>query len=220
MPCARGFQKLVGGEARTNCSDSCFQESLFRGKPLFRGGQTIHILLSQMKKINSCTCAHIDFVLNFPTRRIQLQRVDTNLFARVRWPNWPRGCRSEMAMAVLVRTLLAHSERNQAISRHFRIREAASCRASISAYICHMPRHQVVSTAVASKQFDSAAMPEGCAAGGGRREDAETEGRDSGQRQGQRPTPKHTASETRNIAAVPGTGGIPTTIAKQTVAPP
>ena len=86
------------------------------------------------------------------------------------------------------------------------------CRASILAYICHMPRHQVVSTAVASKQFDSAAMPEGWAARGGRREDAETEGRDSGQRQRQRPTLKHTANETGNIVAVPGTGGIPTTI--------
>ena len=69
--CAR-ISELVG-RVRT----AVFRIPYSGESPYSGDGRQFTYYLSQMKIINSCTCAHIDFVLNFPTRRIQLQRVDT-----------------------------------------------------------------------------------------------------------------------------------------------
>eukprot|EP01048_Picozoa_sp_COSAG05_P000843 COSAG05_NODE_26_length_29797_cov_35.911139_6_plen_315_part_00 len=168
-----------------------------------------------MKNINSCTCAHINFVLNFPTRRIQLQRVDTTCGGG----GQSRDLSNVSQLAGRAACTAVAGWRWPCSYGHFGVRTSGTKPyRGISRYgkrllagrvywpiyaICHVIRW-CQRAALSSKQFDSAAVPEGWAAGGGRREDAETEG----------PTPTHTASGQRQRtppARRPGTGGIATT---------
>ena len=140
--CAR-----ISGIGRASC-DSCFQDSLFVGEPLFVGWQTIHILIKSDEKHKLMHLRAHQLCIKFSDKahtvaesRHDLRwRWSISRFVKCLATGWPRGvhCRSGMAMAVLVRTLRCPYERNQAISRHFPVREAASCRASILAYSHHL----------------------------------------------------------------------------------